>query len=90
MPGSGAGWGVGPAVSEAVGARRGPAETAVADRPDEPPEVSLTLEFLRRHGLVGGPKRDVPLSEPIANSSMLSLPSMTEPWSHRFCVTVLS
>src|SRR5262249_23230784 len=45
-------------------------------------------EPLRRHGLVGLPKRDVPLSEPIANSSMLSLPSITAPWSHRFCVTV--
>src|SRR4029079_10611082 len=46
---------------------------------DEPPGTSEVLEPARRHGLTTGPKQEVSFEEPIANSSLLSLPSMTAP-----------
>src|SRR5207237_5396865 len=64
------------------------ADTAEAEPPDEPPGTSEVLEPARRHGLTTGPKHEVSLDEPIANSSLLSLPSMTAPSRHRFEVTV--
>ena len=75
-----AGWRMEPPVSEAVAARHRSAATADAEPPDEPPGVSARLppagDF---HGLVTGPKCDVSLDEPMANSSILSLPSITAP-----------
>src|SRR3982750_2348630 len=44
--------------------------------PDEP---APTFDPLRRHGFTTGPKHDVSFEEPIANSSLLSLPSITAP-----------
>ena len=56
-----------------------------ARRPDAP---ALTFEPSRRQGDTTGPKALVSLEEPMANSSMLSLPSITAPSFQRFWVTV--
>ena len=68
------------------------AATAAEEPPDEPPGTILAssrLPFLRRRqGETTGPKALVSFDEPIANSSMLSLPSITAPASHRLRVTV--
>ena len=45
MPVKAAGWRMEPPVSEAVAARQRSAATAVADPPDDPPEVSCAFEF---------------------------------------------
>src|ERR1700724_4040649 len=55
------------------------AATADADPPDEPPGTSTVLEPSRRQGLATGQKHEVSFDEPIANSSLLSLPSITAP-----------
>src|SRR5438034_11485421 len=64
------------------------AATADADPPDEPPGTSVVLAASRRHGLTTGPKHEVSLEEPIANSSLLSLPSITAPSRQSCEVTV--
>src|SRR5437870_11650853 len=64
------------------------AATAEADPPDEPPGTSVVLDPSRRHGLTTGPKHEVSFDEPIANSSLLSFPSITAPSRHRFDVMV--
>ena len=88
VPVMAAGWRIEPPVSVAVAPRHRSAATAADEPPEEPPGTSATLEPLRRQGLTTGPKRLVSFDEPMANSSQLSLPSMTAPASHRFCVTV--
>src|SRR5882757_7111563 len=55
------------------------ADTAEAEPPDEPPGTSDVLEPSRRQGLTTGPKHEVSFDEPIANSSLLSFPSITAP-----------
>src|SRR6266568_3934255 len=42
----------------------------------------------RRHGDVTGPKNEVSFDEPMANSSLLVLPSITAPSRQRLAVTV--
>src|SRR3954466_3945887 len=64
------------------------AATAEAEPPDDPPGTSAVLEPSRRHGLTTGPKHEVSFDEPIANSSLLSLPSSTAPSRHSCEVTV--
>src|SRR5262249_39668429 len=64
------------------------AATAAADPPDDPPGTSGVLAPRRRHGDWTGPKEDVSLDEPMANSSLLVLPSMTAPSRHSCAVTV--
>src|SRR3954471_17727493 len=64
------------------------APTADAEPPDEPPGTSLVSEPSRRHGLITAPKHEVSLDEPMANSSLLSLPSSTAPSRHSCEVTV--
>src|ERR1700709_1961224 len=64
------------------------AATADAEPPDEPPGTSVVLDPSRRHGLTTGPKHEVSFDEPIANSSLLSLPSSTAPSRHSCEVTV--
>src|ERR1700710_1488086 len=49
---------------------------------------ALTARVRRRHGLTTGPKHEVSFDEPIANSSLLSLPSNTAPSRHSCEVTV--
>src|ERR1700742_567864 len=87
MPQNAAGWRIEPPVSVPVAPRQRFAATAAAEPPEEPPGTSLTSEPLRRHGEATGPKYDVSFDEPMANSSQLSLPSMTAPSRHRFEVT---
>ena len=74
MPVIAAGWRIEPPVSVpvAMGAMR--AATAAADPPEEPPGTRRFAQGLRI-----GPKCEVSLDEPIANSSMLHLPSSTAP-----------
>ena len=75
-------------MSDAVAARHRSAATAEAEPPDEPPGVSSAFESVDFHGFLTGPKAEVSLEEPMANSSMFSLPSMTAPSRHRLAVTV--
>src|SRR3954467_3894492 len=90
----------GPPVSVAVAPRQSRAATAAADPPDEPPGTrwapstapeaseACTFEPRRRHGDTTGPKALVSFDEPMANSSLLSLPSITAPSRHSCCVMV--
>ena len=73
-PHSAAGWRIEPPVSVPVAAGTRRAATAAAEPPEEPPGTRLGSQGLRT-----GPKWLVSLEEPIANSSMLVLPSTTAP-----------
>ena len=64
------------------------AAPAAAEPPDDPPGTSGAFEPCRRHGECTGPKAEVSFDEPMANSSLLVLPSNTAPSRHRFAVTV--
>src|SRR5436190_11062451 len=99
VPVKAAGWRIEPPVSVAVAPRQSRAATAAAEPPDEPPGTRCapsiapliaapTLEPRRRQGFTTGPKHEVSFDEPIANSSLLSLPSITAPSRHRFAETV--
>jgi hypothetical protein len=90
VPVNEAGWRMEPPVSVAVAPRQSSAATAAAEPPEEPPGVSWALPPLLRQGLTTGPNAEVSLDEPMANSSMLSLPSITAPSRQRLAVTVLS
>src|SRR5436190_22389974 len=74
-----------PPVSEpsAHGAR--PALTAAAEPPPEPPGTRDGS-----HGLRVGPKAEFSVDEPIANSSVLVLPSTRRPWSSFARVTTVA
>ena len=88
VPVNAAGWRMEPPVSVAVAPRHRFADTAADDPPEEPPGTSFVLSALpprvRRQGLTTGPNALVSFEEPMANSSLLSLPSMTAPASQRF------
>src|SRR5215471_6316243 len=88
MPVSAAGCRIEPPVSVPTAPRQVFAATAAAAPPDEPPGTSCAFEPLRRHGEMTGPKYEVSFDDPIANSSLLSLPSITAPSRHRLAVTV--
>src|SRR5580698_10166897 len=88
VPVSEAGWRIEPPVSVAVAASARFAATAAAEPPDEPPGDSGRFEPRERQGFTTGPNALVSLDEPMANSSMLSLPSITAPSRHRLAVTV--
>src|SRR5262249_11348134 len=97
VPVNAAGWRIEPPVSVAVAPRQSLAATAAADPPDEPPGTTPPPfppppagegGGRRRHGLTTGPKHELSFEEPIANSSLLSLPSITAPSRQRFAVTV--
>src|ERR1700719_4142227 len=83
-----AGWRIDPPVSVAVAPMHNSAATAEAEPPDEPPGTSVVLAPLRRHGLTTGPKHEVSFDEPMANSSLLSLPSRTAP-SRQSCDVIV-
>ena len=74
-----------PPVSEpsAHGAR--PAETAAAEPPPEPPGTRAGS-----HGLRDGPQAEFSVDEPIANSSVLVLPSRDSPAVLQRAATVAS
>ena len=61
---------------------------AAAEPPDDPPGTSGVFEPLRRHGDTTGPSAEVSFEEPIANSSLLVLPSITAPSRQSCAVTV--
>src|SRR6202007_1214948 len=88
IPQNAAGWRMEPPVSVPVAPTHRPAATAAAEPPDEPPGTSFWSQPRRRHGDTTGPKHDVSFDEPMANSSLLSLPSSTAPSRHRLAVTV--
>src|SRR5262245_41548727 len=92
VPVMAAGCRIDPPVSVAVAARHRLAATAADEPPEEPPGTRLAFEPPcapeRRQGFTTGPKRLVSFDEPMANSSQLSLPSITAPASHRLWVTV--
>ena len=88
VPVKAAGWRIEPPVSVPVAPRHKCAATAAAEPPEEPPGTSGVFAPLRRHGEVTGPKYDVSFDEPMANSSLLVLPSSTAPSRHRCAVTV--
>ena len=90
VPVKAAGWRIEPPVSVPVAPRHSCAATAAAEPPDEPPGVSGVFEPLRRHGECTGPKCEVSFDEPIANSSLLVLPSSTAPSRQSCDVTVNS
>ena len=90
VPVNAAGWRIEPPVSVPVAPRHRCAATAAAEPPDEPPGTSGVFEPLRRHGDTTGPKYDVSFDEPMANSSLLSLPSITAPSRQSCAVTVNS
>jgi hypothetical protein len=74
MPLNAAGWRVEPPVSVPVAAGAMRAATAAAEPPEEPPGTRVFA-----HGLRTGPKYELSLDEPMANWSMLHLPSSTAP-----------
>ena len=76
MPVKLAGWRIDPPVSVPVAAGSSRAATAAAEPPDEPPGTRLVS-----HGLRTTPNAEFSFPEPIANSSQLSLPSVTAPAS---------
>jgi len=84
VPVTAAGWRIEPPVSVPVAARQRSPATAAAEPPDEPPGTRLELLFRARQGLKTGPAALVSLDEPMANSSMLVLPSITAPAFQRF------
>ena len=88
MPVNAAGWRIEPPVSVPVAPRQRPAATAAAEPPEEPPGTSGVFAPFRRHGEITGPKNEVSFDEPMANSSLLSLPSMTAPSRQRLALTV--
>src|SRR6478672_6106086 len=88
VPVNAAGWRIEPPVSVAVAPMQSCAATADAEPPDEPPGTSVVLAPSRRHGLTTGPKQEVSFDEPIANSSLLSLPSSTAP-SRQSCEVIV-
>src|ERR1700724_2981716 len=88
IPVKAAGCRIEPPVSVPTAPRQMFAATAAADPPDEPPGTSCVFEPLRRHGETTGPKYELSFDEPMANSSLLSLPSITAPLRHRLAVTV--
>src|SRR4029077_173598 len=83
-----AGWRVDAPVAVAGAAMHNSAATADAEPPEEPPGTKFVLPPSRRHGLTTGPKHEVSFDEPIANSSLLSLPSKTAPSRQSCDVTV--
>jgi hypothetical protein len=78
-----AGWRIEPPVSVPVLAGASPAATAAAEPPEEPPGTRDVS-----HGFFTEPKNEVSFDEPIANSSMFNLPSVTMPASAMFLTTV--
>ena len=80
-----AGWRIEPPVSVPVAAGSRRAATAAADPPDDPPGTRVVS-----HGFLTGAKAEFSFDEPIANSSQLSLPSVTVPAAARRATTVAS
>ena len=84
MPQNAAGWRIEPPVSVPGdrGARRAATASRAAAGPSRPVRGS--------QGFAPGAKAEFSLDEPMANSSQLSLPSVTAPAWPAFCTTVAS
>src|SRR5882672_8868987 len=82
---SAAGWRIEPPVSVPVANGARPAATAATEPPLLPPGTRATS-----HGFLTGPYQLVSFDEPIANSSMLVLPSITVPAALSFATIVAS
>src|SRR5512139_1368868 len=80
-----AGWRIDPPVSVPTPAKHSPAATAAAVPPDEPPGIRSVAQGFRV-----GPKCDVSVEDPIANSSMFCLPRRTAPAARTFSATAAS
>ena len=76
MPVTAAGWRIEPPVSVPIASGASNAATAALEPPDDPPGIRP-----RSHGLCDGPNAEFSVDDPIANSSMFVLPSMTIPAS---------
>src|SRR5512139_1270384 len=74
-----------PPVSVAVATLARRAATAAAEPPDEPPGT-----FVRSHGFFTAPNQLVSFDEPMANSSMFALPTITVPASRSRVTSVAS
>ena len=74
-----------PPVSEPRATVHSPAAAAAAEPPEEPPGTRS-----RSHGLCVGKKAEFSVDEPIANSSMFALPTITAPASRSRRVTKAS
>src|SRR5438105_13746791 len=85
MPVKAAGWRIEPPVSVPVAAGAMRAATAAAEPPEEPPGTRAVS-----HGFRTAPKCEVSLDEPIANSSILHLPSSTAPACANCSITCAS
>ncbi len=85
MPQNAAGWRIEPPVSVPSPPAARPAATAAAGPPDEPPGTRA-----RSQGLRVGLKAEYSVEEPMANSSMLPLPSITAPAAPRRSMAVAS
>ncbi len=72
-------------MSEPRASGTNPAATAAADPPDEPPGTRP-----RSRGFRVGPTAEFSVDEPMANSSMLVLPTTTAPAARRRSTTVAS
>src|SRR5258706_16097077 len=82
-PQSAAGWRIEPPVSVPVAPTHSDAATAAAEPPDDPPGTCASDQ-----GFFTGPTELFSFDEPMANSSMLSLPRETAPAPARRSVTV--
>ena len=85
MPQKAAGWRMEPPVSVPVAPGTSPAATAAAEPPEEPPATRPVSQGFRTE-----PRCPVSLDEPIANSSMLVLPTSTAPAASICAATVAS
>src|ERR1051326_5634429 len=85
MPQQAAGWRMEPPVSVPSAAMHWPAATAAAEPPEEPPGTRSMFQGLRVT-----PKAEFSVEEPIANSSMLVLPTITAPAAFSLATAVPS
>src|SRR5215213_11630423 len=84
-PHSAAGWRIDPPVSDPRARGANPAATAAALPPLEPPGTRVGS-----WGLRVGPNAEFSVDEPMANSSMFVLPTMTAPAARSRVTTVAS
>src|SRR4051812_4206987 len=85
MPVTAAGCRIEPPVSVPIAHGASPPATAADEPPEEPPGIRLGSQ-----GLLVAPYAEFSVEEPIANSSMLVLPSSTVPASCSRAATVAS
>src|SRR6202000_148650 len=83
-----AGWRIEPPVAVAGAPMHNSAAPADAEPPDEPPGTGFVSAPRRHPGLTTRPHHECSFDEPIANSSLLSLPSITAPSRQSCAVTV--